>query len=186
MPSRCLQVNCRAKLTPKKQPCCGQYAKCPHYYCIADAKAGSAEETMTQPILPITYSLLKIDDAAAAFLRLLENHSVIALHGAMGAGKTTLISHAVALSGASDMVTSPTFAIMNQYRLGNGNLLWHMDWYRLSSEEEAIDAGVEDTIYSGHKVVIEWPDRFPDLLPSDALHLAINLTADGERILTFI
>ncbi|ANI89723.1 tRNA (N6-adenosine(37)-N6)-threonylcarbamoyltransferase complex ATPase TsaE [Arachidicoccus ginsenosidimutans] len=100
----------------------------------------------------------------------------------MGAGKTTFIK---ALCNdvlqSKDVVSSPTFAIINEYRSDISGKIYHMDWYRLEDEEEAVNAGVEDALQSGALCLVEWSERAPLLLPDDALHLRIDILSETER-----
>lgn len=109
---------------------------------------------------------------------------VIALHGSMGAGKTTLV-HAMCLAkGVKDAVSSPTFSLINEYYFeeeGQTHKIYHIDLYRLSDEEEAIRAGVEDCLYSDHICLVEWPEKAPGLFPADTLHFHIDLPGDETR-----
>lgn len=101
----------------------------------------------------------------------------------MGAGKTTFISALCKHLGAKDALSSPTFAIVNEYASSNNGTLYHMDWYRLKSEGEAIDAGIEDLLSSGCYCFVEWPENAPDLLGPDTLHLYLEvLDAQTRRL----
>ena len=104
-----------------------------------------------------------------------KNHRVWALHGDMGAGKTTLIIQLCRLLGIDHPAGSPTFSIINEYRLPNGEVLCHMDWYRLRDSEEAIQAGVEDRLLGEERCWIEWPERAEDLLPADTFHVYLGV-----------
>lgn len=112
---------------------------------------------------------------------------VVAFHGEMGAGKTTFISALCRLWGVSDAVASPSFAIVNEYRQGDGSPLYHFDFYRLSKLQEAIDLGAEEYFWSGRTCLVEWPDLVADLLPEE-LTLHVNIEADpvsGCRTISF-
>jgi len=111
-------------------------------------------------------------------------HAVWALHAPMGAGKTTFISALCkAVLGVKENISSPTFAIINQYQSPVAGTIYHMDWYRLKSEAEAVGAGVEDAIHNGDLCLVEWPDIAPDLLPEDSLHLYIEIIDDNRRVI---
>ncbi len=99
----------------------------------------------------------------------------------MGAGKTTLIHALCDVLKVEDAVGSPTFAIINEYRSPVAGVIYHMDWYRIKDEMEAIQAGCEDCIDSGNLCFIEWPEKFPDLLPDSSLHISITIENDHER-----
>lgn len=137
-------------------------------------------------LFPFSYQLATINSAAQVLGELFKTYDVIALKAPMGAGKTTLVAALAKHLGALDHVTSPTFSIMNQYKLGNGEALWHMDWYRIGSEDEAIDAGIEDTLFSGDKCIVEWPELFPRLLPSKTVFVGIKVGDDGLRTLDLL
>ena len=100
-------------------------------------------------------------------------------------GKTTLI-HALCIDvlKSKDAVSSPTFAIINEYNSPVAGVIYHMDWYRLKGEEEAAQAGVEDSLLSGDLCLVEWPDIAPALLPDDTLHIHITITGETTRSLT--
>lgn len=109
---------------------------------------------------------------------------VLCFHGDMGAGKTTLIKALVQELGGGDIGSSPTFGIVNEYQLPNGELLgYHFDFYRLENETEALDLGLEDYLYSNAWIFMEWPEKIPSLLPDDATHILINITDHKTRSL---
>lgn len=122
-----------------------------------------------------------LHDAAEKFLSAIGRHRVVAFDGAMGAGKTTFISEVCRILGADDDSGSPTFSIVNEYLDSEGNPIYHFDFYRLDSPEEALDIGVEDYFYSGNLCLIEWPDRLGTLLPEDALIVKISVNPDDSR-----
>lgn len=112
------------------------------------------------------------------------DYPVWALHGEMGAGKTTLVHAVCAHLGVKDLVSSPTFAIINEYRSPQCGTIYHMDWYRLKNEEEAIQAGIEDALLSGQLCLVEWPDRAPGLLPENTLHIFLDTVDENTRTLS--
>ena len=113
-----------------------------------------------------------------------KKHPVWAFHAPMGAGKTTFISMlCTAILGVRENISSPTFAIINQYQSPVAGIIYHMDWYRLKSEEEAIQAGVEDAMINGNLCLIEWPEVAPALLPENSLHIYIELASDNRRVI---
>lgn len=111
---------------------------------------------------------------------------VICFHGAMGAGKTTLIKALVKTLGGAGNVNSPTFGIVNEYHTDNNDLLgYHFDFYRLNQEDEALDMGVEEYLYSGAWVFIEWPEKVASYIPEDCTHLYIEIENPNTRKLRF-
>ena len=100
----------------------------------------------------------------------------------MGAGKTTIIKAICHELGSSDYVTSPTFALINEYSTNNGSVIYHFDFYRIKKLEEAYDLGYEDYIYSGNYCFIEWPEMIESLLPKGIVEVKIRETDDGSRI----
>lgn len=117
---------------------------------------------------------------------LIENsrfQKVIAFYGEMGAGKTTFIKTVCRQLGATDFLSSPTFAIMNEYLLANGQPAYHFDFYRINKESEAYDLGYEQFFYSGHYCFIEWPEKIEALLPAQCMKVKIDVS-DNHRNLT--
>ena len=129
------------------------------------------------------FYLEEIDATAANLVQYLQTaeRRVIALHGNMGAGKTTLTAAILKVLGGTDTVGSPTFSIINQYMDGQGRPFFHMDWYRLRDEEEALNAGVEDPLYSGAWCLVEWPEKAPGIFPNDTVHVYIELLDTQSR-----
>ncbi len=127
------------------------------------------------------FSLNEINKAAAAFLEKAGRQRVIAFHGEMGAGKTTFITAVCRQLRVEDVVSSPTFSIINQYQAKGGQMVYHMDLYRIKSEEEALQAGVEECFYSGNYCFVEWPENAAALLPDDSLHCYLSYAGDNER-----
>lgn len=121
----------------------------------------------------LLFTLSTIEDAASTFWKHYERESVFAFHGEMGSGKTTFIHALCSAKEVVDPVSSPTFAIINQYQYPKGQL-FHIDLYRLSDEEEAIKAGVEDALFSGDICLVEWPERAPHLFPAGTVHVRIR------------
>ena len=102
-------------------------------------------------------------------------------NGVQGAGKTTLIREIVARLGADDTVTSPTFAIVNQYTTREGKNIYHFDFYRINRLEEAYDFGYEEYFYSGNLCLVEWPEKIEELLPEEVMTVRIAVGDDEER-----
>lgn len=130
------------------------------------------------------FTLSELPDTIQQFLQQLSGSNVVAFHGQMGAGKTTFITALCKALGTTDAAGSPTFSIINQYKTTDGKTIYHMDWYRLKDEEEALQAGVEEALYSSHLCLVEWPERAAGLLPDDTLHIKLELTDKGKRRLT--
>ena len=134
-------------------------------------------------------SLQELPRAAGQFVAALEERGrrVVAFRGEMGAGKTTLIAEICRRLGVDDTAASPSFAIINEYRApASGEVIYHFDFYRLDSPEEAMEIGAEDYFYSGRLCLIEWPERVESLLPPDTLF--VDVEADpltGRRTITF-
>lgn len=123
-----------------------------------------------------------IHEAAKAFIAAMGDNTVFAFYGKMGAGKTTFIKAVCEKLGVTDVINSPTFAIVNEYRSDTtGELIYHFDFYRIKKLEEVYDMGYEDYFYSGALCFIEWPELIDDLLPGDAVKVRIDELEDGSR-----
>lgn len=131
--------------------------------------------------MTVNFTLSKINEVAKSFFAETTDHKVIAFHGDMGAGKTTFIHALCEAMGVTDTISSPTFSIINQYNTSAGQTVYHMDLYRLKDEEEAINAGVEDCLYSGNTCLVEWPEKVPGIFPEDTLHVFIENSNTAER-----
>ena len=125
-------------------------------------------------------SLDELDTVAEAVINSLDGRTVVAFDAPMGAGKTTLISRIAALLGAEDSVTSPTFAIVNQYE-GRERTIYHFDMYRIERVEEALDFGSEEYLSSGDLCLVEWPEKIEPLLPDDTMVVRIEILSDTAR-----
>ena len=130
-------------------------------------------------------SLEHIHEAAREFIAAMGDNTVFALYGKMGAGKTTFIKALCQELGVEDVVTSPTFAVINEYRSDiAGELIYHFDFYRIKKLEEVYDMGYEDYFYSGALCFIEWPELVEELLPGNTIKVTIEELEDGSRRLT--
>ena len=125
-----------------------------------------------------------IREAARQFIDSIGDHSVFAFYGKMGAGKTTFIKAICEELGVEDVITSPTFAIVNEYTASDGPV-YHFDFYRIKKLEEVYDMGFEDYFYSGALCFIEWPELIEEVLPEDAVKVTISENADGSRTVSF-
>ena len=127
-------------------------------------------------------SLDNIHEAAKQFIAALEDNTVFAFYGKMGAGKTTFIKAICEELGVTDVINSPTFAIVNEYRSDEtGELIYHFDFYRIQKLDEVYDMGYEDYFYSGALCFIEWPELVEEVLPGDAVKVIIEEGEDGTR-----
>jgi tRNA threonylcarbamoyladenosine biosynthesis protein TsaE len=133
--------------------------------------------------MEITFSLEEINDVAQQILDQNPN-KVILFHGEMGVGKTTLIKALAKKLGVTEATSSPTFSLVNEYQASNNQLVYHFDFYRINTETEALDMGVDDYLYSNNWCFIEWADKIPNLIPDSHSVITISLQADGKRILT--
>lgn len=132
------------------------------------------------------FTLEEITQVAEAFWKHANGKKVFAFHGALGAGKTTFIAALCRVKGIKDTASSPTFSLINDYvftdEAGAEQHLFHLDLYRIRDEEEAIQAGIEDTLYSGAICMVEWAEKIPDLLPEETIHVTI-VPLKGGRLL---
>ena len=131
--------------------------------------------------MELTYHLSEIKKIASQLWLEGKEKKVWAFDAAMGAGKTTLIHALCEVLQIKDAVTSPTFAIINEYKSAVAGTVFHMDWYRIKDETEAIQAGCEDCIESGNLCFIEWPQKAAAILPSDTFHIFIEIIHDTNR-----
>ena len=125
-----------------------------------------------------------IREAAREFIKHIGDHRVFAFYGKMGAGKTTFVKAICEELGVEDVITSPTFAIINEYETPGGSI-YHFDFYRIKKLEEVYDMGYEDYFYSGALCFIEWPELIEEILPDDAVRVNISEQEDGSRLVTF-
>ena len=126
-----------------------------------------------------------IREAAREFIANIGDSTVFAFYGNMGAGKTTFVKAVCEELGVDDVITSPTFSIVNEYRSEQtGELIYHFDFYRVKKIEEVYDMGFEDYFYSGALCFIEWPELCEEVLPDDTVKVSINEEPDGSRTVT--
>lgn len=125
----------------------------------------------------------ELPQVAEAILAAAGRRTVVVFRGEMGAGKTTLIREIVAALGSTDTVTSPTFAIVNQYRGAENRPIYHFDFYRIEDIREAYDFGYEEYFYSGDLCLVEWPEKVEQLLPEEVV--TVRIAVDNETARTF-
>jgi tRNA threonylcarbamoyladenosine biosynthesis protein TsaE len=130
-------------------------------------------------------NLANIEDAAKKFLEINSGKKIFAFYGEMGAGKTTFIKALCAGLRSVDVVTSPTFTLVNEYLTEDGDYLYHFDFYRIKKLEEAYDFGFEEYLDSGKFCFIEWPEKVEDLLPPSICNVRIKVNNDSGRTLDF-
>ena len=128
-------------------------------------------------------SIEEIAVAVKEFEAAMGERKVFAFYGKMGAGKTTFIKAVCEELGVEDVINSPTFAIVNEYVDGQGEPVYHFDFYRIKNLQEVMDLGYEDYVYSGHVCFMEWPELIENLLPDDAVKVTIEEEIDGGRVL---
>lgn len=134
--------------------------------------------------MQIFYLLDEIDDIAAQLWQQYQHKKIWAFYAPMGAGKTTFIHALCNHLKIQDAVSSPTFAIIKEYYSPVAGIVYHMDWYRLKGEEEAIQAGAEDCLYQEGHCFIEWPEKAEGILPPETLKITIETDGEKNRTLT--
>lgn len=125
----------------------------------------------------------QLPEAARKILEYASGRKLLAFYGLLGAGKTTIIKAVCRLLGAMDIVSSPSFTIVNEYKTETGENLYHIDFYRINEKEEVFDFGLEDYFASGSYCLIEWPDLIGDILPEEAIKIRITVDSKEQRIL---
>lgn len=123
--------------------------------------------------MEVIFTQEEIPAVAQQLMPLMSKHAVIGFCGEMGAGKTTFIRTLCKLKGIKEMVSSPTFSIINQYKTQDGQIIYHIDLFRIKDENEAIQAGVEDCLFSGSSCLVEWPEKVPGIFPDNTLYIQI-------------
>ena len=130
-------------------------------------------------------NLDEISAVAKEFVAALGNRTVVAFYGKMGVGKTTFIKAVCEVLGVTDVINSPTFAIVNEYMSGAGEPVYHFDFYRIRQPEEVLDIGFYEYVDSGCLCLMEWPELIEDLLPDETVRVNITENDDKSRTLTF-
>jgi tRNA threonylcarbamoyladenosine biosynthesis protein TsaE len=128
-------------------------------------------------------SLSDLDQAAIALLDFAGTEKIFVFEGDMGAGKTTFIKVIAKALGVKELVSSPTFSIVNEYE-GKGSTFYHFDFYRIKNLQEAYDIGYEEYFFSGNTCFIEWPEKVEELLPEHYIKVEIKMLSENERILS--
>jgi tRNA threonylcarbamoyladenosine biosynthesis protein TsaE len=129
-------------------------------------------------------NLSKLSDAVRVLLEKIGDKRIIAFYGKMGAGKTTMIKEICRQLDVEDVVSSPTFTLINEYHCKNGKSVFHFDFYRIDKIEEVYDLGYEEYFYSGNLCFIEWAEKIEPLLPNDTLTVKIEETNNGKRLVS--
>jgi|WetSurMetagenome_2_1015567.scaffolds.fasta_scaffold126543_2 tRNA threonylcarbamoyladenosine biosynthesis protein TsaE len=129
-------------------------------------------------------SLEEIKKAAQSFIAATQGHRQFAFYGPMGSGKTTLIKAICAELGATGLVTSPTFSLVNEYALDDGQFLYHFDLYRINTLNELFDIGYEEYFLGDHYVFIEWAEKAEALLPESAVHVKLEEIDHAKRLIS--
>jgi tRNA threonylcarbamoyladenosine biosynthesis protein TsaE len=145
---------------------------------------------MATPLLQFSFTLNTLADKMPDFWQAAAPYRVLAFSGHLGAGKTTFIHALCEYLGVEDAVSSPTFALINEYHFdqsGKDKVIYHMDWYRLRDTEEAINAGMEDALLQPDAwCFVEWPEKATELLPANCLWIEIEVLDAEERMLTAV
>jgi len=130
-------------------------------------------------------TLSELPKAAKTLIHDLKDEKVFALQGKMGAGKTTLIKALCQQLGVEEIVSSPTFSLVNEYTDENGESVFHFDFYRIKKTEEVFDIGYEEYLYSGHYCFMEWPEMILDLLPAKYVFISIEESDNQKRVIRY-
>lgn len=128
-------------------------------------------------------SVKDLSEAAGILLTSYKDHRIFAFYGELGSGKTTIIQAICRTLGITDMVNSPSFSIVNEYRSKPNRVVYHFDFYRIKKLEEVYDLGYEDYFYSGNYCFIEWPEKVEEILPPGTIPVKIEVDSGKERIL---
>ena len=130
-------------------------------------------------------SISEIGEAAKQFVDLMADNRIFAFYGKMGAGKTTFIKAVCEQLGVTDVINSPTFAIVNEYADAASRTIYHFDFYRIQRPAEVLDIGFEDYVYSDALCFMEWPEQIEEFLPDETIRVTIEEQPDGSRLISF-
>ena len=131
--------------------------------------------------MELTFGLQEIETTAREFLTAVKDYKIFALHGNLGAGKTTFIRAVCNVLRVKDHVTSPTFNIIHTYQADNGKIIYHLDLYRVKDSAEAVNAGVEECLYSGELCFVEWPEKVFEILPLETVQVFLSVIDESHR-----
>ena len=131
--------------------------------------------------MEIIFDLEQIKDASEKFLKALNNFRIVAFSGELGAGKTTFIKQLCRNLGVADEVSSPTFSIIQEYFSLENGVVYHIDLYRIKDESEALNAGIEDCLDSGHWCFVEWPEKAPGIFVPDTVYVNLQIVRESRR-----
>ncbi len=124
-----------------------------------------------------------LHSGAKKLIEIFGKNRIIAFYGSMGAGKTTIIKAVCEELGASDIISSPTFTLVNEYRTIAGDSIYHIDFYRIKKQEEVFDFGIEEYLTGDNYCFMEWPEMVEEILPEDTLRVRITVDDDEKRVL---
>ena len=131
--------------------------------------------------MEIVFELEDIETSAKRFLKFMNDYKVFAFSGDLGAGKTTFINALCRQLGVTENVTSPTYSIIQEYSAYNHSVIYHIDLYRIKNKEEAIEAGIEDCIYSNEICMVEWPEKAPLIFPDETVYVTFEILSEKKR-----
>jgi len=131
--------------------------------------------------MEIIFELSDIKETANYFLKFIKDYNVFAFSGDLGAGKTTFINALCKQLGVTESVTSPTYSIIQEYTGAAGTIIFHIDLYRIQNKEEAIEAGIEDCIYSNEICLVEWPEKAPSIFPENTVYSTLEIVSAHSR-----
>lgn len=131
--------------------------------------------------MEIVFELKDIEDAAKKFFQISGQNKTFAFSGDLGAGKTTFISALCKEAGVKEIITSPTYSIIQEYTTDDDKIIYHIDLYRIKNEIEAMDSGIEDCLHSNEICMVEWPERAPGIFPIETIFTSIELLSADKR-----